>query len=140
MSMSSTSTNAVDPKIVFQRLERFYSDMRAGDLDAAMTLYDPDAQVIRPAQPVIKGVVDIRRWWEETLKDYEFRVSPRLVEATDVGAVVLQGQAVGSLVSRASGACVDVDSWFVQIYRRQATGEYLFWRGASGPNPKRSED
>jgi hypothetical protein len=25
----------------------------------------------------------------------------------------------------------------VQIYRKQADGQFLFWRGASGPNPAR---
>jgi ketosteroid isomerase-like protein len=111
--------------------------MAAGKLDAAMTLYSPDAEVILPGQSPVKGTIAIRQWWADTLKEYEFQVSPHLVEATDIGdAVVLQGKAVGKLVARSGSGSVDIDSWFVQIYRKQPNGSYLFWRGASGPNPK----
>jgi hypothetical protein len=52
-------------------------------------------------------------------------------------AVVIRGTAVGELVPKSGAAVVHVDSWFMQIYRRQADGSLRFWRGANGPNPTR---
>ena len=43
---------------------------------------------------------------------------------------------MGVFPPRNGDAAVPVDSWFLQIYRRQADGTLLFWRGVNGPNPK----
>jgi ketosteroid isomerase-like protein len=121
---------------VFQKLEQFYQDMRTGRLDAAMTLYTADAEVILPGQASVTGTNAIRSWWASTLNEFEFGVSPELVESVDLGnGVVLRGRVSGKLISRKGGTSIDIDSWFMQIYRRQSDGTYLFWRGASGSNP-----
>jgi ketosteroid isomerase-like protein len=121
---------------VFGKLEQFYQDMRAGRLDAAMTLYADDAEVILPGQASVIGINAIQSWWASTLNEFEFEVSPELVEAVDLGnGVVLRGRVSGKLVSRKGNPAIDINSWFMQIYRQQPDGRYLFWRGASGSNP-----
>jgi len=131
-SGAAESTSAT----VFRKLEQFYKDMGAERLDAAMTLYAADAEVILPGQSPVVGASAIRSWWASTLSEYEFRVSPELVEAADLGdGVMLRGRAFGKFVSKKDGSALNIDSWFVQIYRRQPNGTYLFWRGASGANP-----
>ena len=135
---SANAAPAMDERAIglFRRLEQFYREVGAGDLDSAMSLYAPDAAIILPNQPRITGAASIRTWWESTLKDREFKVSPELVEASDLGStVVLEGRAAGKLVSRSGGPPIEINIWFVQIYRVQPDGRFLFWRGASGPNP-----
>jgi ketosteroid isomerase-like protein len=125
------------PDSAFKQLEQFYSTMQSGNFDEAMKLYATDAQVILPGQARIVGKGNIRKWWAAMLKESQFRVTPHLIEETDVGdAVVLEGKAVGQLVSKSGAPSVDIDIWFVQIYRKQPNGTFLFWRGASGANPK----
>jgi len=137
MSISTVSANEADSIAVFHRLEEFYNQLAIGDLDSAMTLYTSDAQVIQPDMAPVVGTDAIRTWWQETLKEYEFQVSPQLTEVTDIGnAIVLQGKAKGTLGSKSGGASVNIDLWFMQIYKKQQDGSYLFWRGTSGSNPK----
>lgn len=136
MTHSSALAQAPNAHTVFHRLENFYSEIENGQIDSAMNLYAPDAQILLPNQVAVKGKRDIRNWWQGILKDYNFKVSPKLVEATNADdMVILQGNAIGQLISRSGGAPVAINIWFMQIYRKQPNGEFLFWRGASGSNP-----
>jgi hypothetical protein len=66
---------------------------------------------------------------------YHVQLSPEVQEVTTFSeVVVVRGRAVGVLTSRNDQSAVPVDSWFMQIYRRQADGTLLFWRGANGPS------
>jgi hypothetical protein len=63
-------------------------------------------------------------------------IEPQVQEVTVFGDIfVVRGRTVGVFSPRNSDAAVPVDSWFLQIYRRQADGTLLFWRGVNGPNP-----
>ena len=136
MPSSSTFAQTTDPRSVFHRLERFYIEVGADQFEVAMGLYAPDAQILLAGQVPITGKINILNWWQATLKDYRLRVAPRLIEAVNVGeAVILQGEALGQLESRSGSASLKIDIWFIQIYRKQSNGEFLLWRGASGPNP-----
>lgn len=133
-----TQANGQLAQHAFGKLSRFYEDIQAGRLEAAMALYAADAQVILPGQSPVVGKEAIRAWWAGTLSAFEFRLTPELTEAADLaGAVMLRGRTVGSLISKKDGSVVPVDIWFMQIYRREPDGSYLFWRGASGANPSR---
>lgn len=137
IAASSSARASKDvPVSVFRKLVQFYEDLRAERLDAAMALYATDAQVILPSQAPVVGVNAIRTWWAALLGEFEFNVLPELIEAVDLGdGVLLRGRAVGFLLSRQDKSATPVDIWFMQVYRRQPDGAYLFWRGASGANP-----
>ena len=125
------------PTTVETELARAYQDMGAGDIEHLLELYAPDALFQGPSEPPTVGKQAIRAFWQATFDRYHVQLVPEIVETSDLGqAVVVRGRAVGALVPKNGDATVHVDSWFMQVYRRQADGTLRFWRGANGPNPK----
>ena len=121
--------------VVRRRLEQFYRDAEASDLEAMMALYAPDALILRNGQPPVVGRAAIRRWWQEIFAGSQLKARPEFDEVEQFGdAVVLRGRVRGTLMSKVGGELVPVDSWFLQIYRWRE-GAWEFWRGSSGTNP-----
>ena len=125
-----------DHRRVQSRLTQAYRDMAAGDIEALLALYLPDALIQGPAQPPVVGTAAIRAFWLARFAQYRLDIEPEVQEVTVFGdLVVVRGRTVGVFSPRNGDAAVPVDSWFLQIYRRQADDTLLFWRGVNGPNP-----
>lgn len=134
--MTSAATTGSDEQQVRSRLTQAYRDMAAGDIERLLALYLPDALIQGPAQPPIVGRSAIRAFWLARFERYHLQLEPEVHEVTGSGdIVVVRGRTVGVFSPRNGDAPVPVDSWFLQIYRRQADGTLLFWRGVNGPNP-----
>jgi uncharacterized protein (TIGR02246 family) len=124
------------PETIDSRLTKAYTDMAAGDLEQLMQLYTPDAVIQSPGEAPVAGTTAIRAFWRSTFEKYQVQLVPEVHEATVFGdVVVVRGRASGVFAPRGHGEAVTVDTWFMQIYRRQADGALRFWRGANGPNP-----
>ncbi len=118
------------------RLTQAYRDMAAGDIERLLELYLPDALIQGPAQPPVVGKAAIRAFWLARFAQYHLEIEPQVQEVTVFGDVfVVRGRTVGVFSPKHGDAAVHVDSWFLQIYHRQADGTLLFWRGVNGPNP-----
>ena len=116
------------------RLAQAYRQMAAGDLEGLLTLYLPDAIIQSAGQPPIAGRAAIREFWRTTFAAYHVRLVPDVEEATALGdVVVVRGRATGALAPTNGDPPLPVDTWFLQVYRVQADGSVLFWRGANGP-------
>jgi len=121
------------------RLEQFYRDIGAGDLEKAMDLFLEDAAIFGPGEAPIVGKPAIRAWWQASLEQVEVKVTTEFEEAVAVGnAIILRGKTLGTLVAKTGAAAVPVNLWFMQIYRPRADGTLCFWRGSYGPNPDTS--
>lgn len=118
------------------RLTQAYRDMAAGDIDRLMELYTPDALIQSPGERPIAGTTAIRAFWQTTFDRYHVQLVPEVQEVTTFGEmVVVRGRAVGVFAPKSGEAAMPIDSWFMQIYRRQPDGTLRFWRGTNGPNP-----
>jgi ketosteroid isomerase-like protein len=118
------------------RVRQAYEDMGIGDIEGLMTFFADDVVLQNPGQPPLVGIEAVRAFWSRTLSTFVPRAVPRVEEANEFGdAVVLRGQVVGKMISRTDGVETPVDSWFLQVYRRQPDGTLRFWRGANGPSP-----
>jgi ketosteroid isomerase-like protein len=134
--MTQPTTTDRDHQLVQSRLMQAYRDMAAGDIERLLELYLPDALIQGPAQPPIVGTAAIRAFWLARFERFHVEIEPQVQEVTVFGDIfVVRGRTVGVFSPRNSDAAVPVDSWFLQIYRRQADGTLLFWRGVNGPNP-----
>jgi ketosteroid isomerase-like protein len=117
------------------RLERAYADMAAADLDKLMGLYMEDAIIQSAGAPALVGFAAIRSFWSTVFERYRVELAPRVGEETVFGdAVVVRGSAAGRMVPRNGEPAMDVDVWFMQVYRDGGDGLWRFWRGANGPN------
>jgi ketosteroid isomerase-like protein len=118
------------------RLVQAYRDMAAGDIDQLMALYTEDALIQSAGERPLSGTTAIRAFWQTTFDRYDVQLIPEIHEVTSVAEmVVVRGRAVGVLAPKSEAAAMLVDSWFMQIYSKQADGSLRFWRGANGPNP-----
>jgi ketosteroid isomerase-like protein len=117
-------------------LERAYARMEAGQLEALLDLYADDAIIQSPSEPAVVGKPAIAEFWQNTFASHRVRLVPSVVECTSFEEiVVVRGRAVGSFEPKAEGTAMPVDSWFLQIYRRDGQGRLRFWRGSNGPLP-----
>lgn len=134
--MTQLTTTDSDHQRVQSRLTQAYRDMAAGDLERLLELYLPDALIQGPAQPPIAGMTAIRAFWLAKFERFHVEIEPQIQEVTVFGdTFVARGRTVGVFSARNGGAALHVDSWFLQIYRRQADGTLLLWRAVNGPNP-----
>ena len=121
--------------LVEGRIEQAYAAMAEGDIDGLLDLYTRDAVIQGASQPPVVGIDSIRNFWTATFAQFEVRLVPEVQEVSDFGAVlVVRGRAAGELVPRDGGAPIQVDTWFMQVYKRGTGGQVHFWRGANGPN------
>jgi ketosteroid isomerase-like protein len=134
--MIQHATTDRDYELVQSRLSQAYLDMTMGNIDRLMQLYAADAIIQSPREAPVVGAAAIRAFWLGTFDRYGVELTPEVQEVTTVAdAVVVRGRATGTLTSRTGEPAVHVDTWFMQVYRKQPDGALLFWRGANGPNP-----
>lgn len=125
-----------DHRSVEARLAQAYRDMAAGDVDRLLGLYLPDALIQGPSQPPFVGTTAIRTFWLARFEKFHVETSPEIHEVTAFGdLVVVRGRTVGVFSPKNGDPAVPIDSWFLQLYRRQADGTLLLWRAVNGPNP-----
>lgn len=120
---------------VENRIKQAYMAMAGGNLDELLGLYAQDAIIQSASQPPVVGLDAIRNFWAATFAQFEVHIVPDVQEVSDFGeALVLRGRAVGELVPKDGGVPIQVDTWFMQVYKRETGGQVHFWRGANGPN------
>jgi ketosteroid isomerase-like protein len=110
--------------------------MASADIDRLMHLYASDAVIQNPREAPVAGTAAIRAFWGAIFDRYRVELTPRVQEVTSAAsAIVVRGRVTGTLTARSGGPPVHVDSWFLQVYRKEPDGTLLFWRGANGPSP-----
>jgi len=120
---------------VEERIKQAYVAMSEGNLDELLDLYTQDAVIQSANQHPLAGLDSIRNFWATTFAQFDMRVVPEIQEVSDFGEVfIVRGRAVGELVSKDRGASIQVDTWFMQVYKQGTDGHVRFWRGANGPN------
>lgn len=120
---------------VRRQIAQFDTEAATANLDALVRLFAEDAIILGPSQPAISGKPAIRAWWKGILDQFTVEAVHDLEEVTSIGeVVVVRGKGRGQLKPRAGGAAVLIDTWFLQVYRRQRDGTFAYWRGSFGPN------
>ncbi len=124
------------PHSIEARLKQAYAQMSSGSVDELMGLYEPDAVIQSASQAPIAGTAAIRSFWSTTFNQYRVELVPEVLELSAFGQVaIVRGKVKGRLVPHAAGDPIDVDAWFMQVYRMGTDGTWRFWRGTNGPNP-----
>jgi ketosteroid isomerase-like protein len=113
--------------------------MARAALERLIGLYSPDAIISNTGQPALAGLEAILEFWQRTFRQFRVHLEPEVREVIAFGdAAIVRGMATGTLVPHGGSDPIEVDTWFLQVWRAQTDGGWLLWRGANGPNPAHS--
>ncbi len=110
--------------------------VRAGDLDAILSNAAEDAVLVAPNTPMTVGKFAIRGLYEHLLQMGAWEFLHEYAGAEVAGdLVVLHGVARGTLTP-SGGSSAPFANNFILTFKRQADGQYRFWRVAFAPAVK----
>jgi ketosteroid isomerase-like protein len=102
-----------------------YEAMNRGDLDAVVSRFDPDAEIVTALSAVqggsYRGHRGLRSWWGEISRHFaDVHFAAR--DLADLGDVVL---ATTTVSARGQGSAVDVEQEFTHVFRFR--GARIVW-------------
>jgi ketosteroid isomerase-like protein len=97
--------------------------VNAGDLEAALDIFAPDAAVMPPGQPVLQGAA-LRAWFTHVFANFSLRGFEIRPEAADQygNAVIEHGNWTATLEPRNGSPSQPVGGTYVTAYARLANG------------------
>lgn len=109
--------------------EEFFAAVNAGDLDRRMATMAPDVIIMPPDRPSILGKEDIRRLSQDYHARFEEKCTLAYDEIETAGDWGYVRATVTALrLSKATGGVERVSMKNLWIVKRQADGEWKFWR------------
>jgi uncharacterized protein (TIGR02246 family) len=127
--MDTNATTDDDVKAIKKLGEEFFAGVNAEDLDRRMATMHPDVVIMPPDRPSIVGKEEIRRLSHDYAETYEEKCSLIYDEVEAAGHWGFARATVNAIRTSKSGGGVEKMSlknlW---ILKRQADGEWKFWR------------
>jgi uncharacterized protein (TIGR02246 family) len=127
--MDTNATTEDDVKAIKKLGEEFFAGVNAEDLDRRMATMDSDVVIMPPGRPSIVGKEEIRRLSQDYAETYEEKCSLVYDEVEAAGHWGFARATVSATRTSKSGGGVEKMSlknlW---IFKRQADGEWKFWR------------
>ncbi len=122
--------NATTDDVKIKKLgEEFFAGVNAGDLDRRMATMEPGVVIMPPDRPTIVGREEVRRLSQTYSATYEERCSLVYDEVECIGDWGFVRATVTATRTSKSGDGVEKLSMKnLWIVRRQADGEWKFWR------------
>ena len=102
---------------------QFEQHLNAGDLEAVVALYEPDARFVPRSGETVVGRDGIRRVLAGLI-DQGTRLHSRVVRAVTVGDIALLYTDFQGTTADASGKTVEVRNKAIEVLRRQADGTW----------------
>jgi len=125
-------TNATfddDVKAIKKLGEEFFSGVNTEDLDRRMATMDPEVVIMPPGRPSIVGKEEIRRLSHDYAETYEEECSLAYDEVDVSGNWGFARATVSATrTSRSDGAVEKLTLKNLWIFKKQAGGEWKFWR------------
>jgi len=127
--MDANATTDDEVKAIKKLGEEFFAGVNAGDLDRRMSTMDPGVVIMPPDRPPIVGKEEVRRLSQNYSATYEEKCSLSYDEVESVGDWGFARATVTAMRTSKSGGGVEKLSMKnLWIVKRQADGEWKFWR------------
>ena len=127
--MDTNATTDDDVKAIKKLGEDFFAGVNAEDLDRRMATMDPDVVIMPPGRPSIVGKEAVRRLSHDYSAAFEEKCSLDYDEVERVGHWgFARATVTGTRTSRSGGGVEKVSLKNLWIVKRQADGEWKFWR------------
>lgn len=127
MNMKATTND--DVEAIKQVGEEFFAGTNAGDLDRRMATMAPDTIIMPPDRPSIVGKEEIRR----LSRDYQTKFEEKCILAYDEIETagnwgLVRATVTATRTSKSGGVVEKVSLKNLWIVKKQADGEWKFWR------------
>jgi uncharacterized protein (TIGR02246 family) len=127
--MDTHATIDDDVKAIKKVGEEFFAGVNTGDLDRRMATMDPDIVIMPPDRPPVVGKEEIRRLSQNYAAAFEEKCSLVYDEVESLGQWgFARATVTGTRTSKSGGGVEKVSLKNLWIVRRQADGEWKFWR------------
>jgi ketosteroid isomerase-like protein len=127
--MDRNATTDDDVKAMKKLGEEFFAGVNAGDLDRRMATMHPEIVIMPPGRSSIVGKEEVRRLSSEYAETYEEKCSLVYEEVVAAGHWGFARATVSATrTSRSDGGVEKMSLKNLWIFKRQADGEWKFWR------------
>ena len=127
--MNARATANDDLQAIRKLGEEFFSAVAAADLDRRMATMDPDAVIMPPDRPSIVGKEEIRRLSYDYSAVFQEKCSVVYDEVETVGDWgFVRATVTGTRTYKSGGGVENVSLKNLWIVKRQADGQWKFWR------------
>jgi uncharacterized protein (TIGR02246 family) len=106
--------------------DRFVRDLHDKDVEDVLTLYTPNAVFVNPDGKTSKGLLEIRKLYEQvtTTYDSDLHLTTTKLRHTN-NAIIEHGRFTETLRIRATGATQQSSGTYVFLHERQPDGTWL---------------
>ena len=127
--MDANATTDDDVKAMKKLGEEFFAGVNAGDLDRRMATMHPDIVIMPPSRSSIVGKEEVRRLSQEYAETYEEKCSLVYEEVEAAGRWGFARATVNATRTfKSDGGVEKMSLKNLWIFKRQAVGEWKFWR------------
>jgi uncharacterized protein (TIGR02246 family) len=118
-----------DVKAVKRLGEEYFEASNVGDADRCVAMMTPDVIIMPPNRPSIMGTEQLRRLSREYHSTFELRYNLAYDEVETIGNFGFARSTVtGTRTSKADGSVEKLAWRNLWIVKRQADGNWKFWR------------
>ena len=127
--MDTNATRGDDVEAIKKVGEEFFAGVNAGDLDRRMATMAPDVVIMPPDRPPIFGKEEMRRLSRDFSAAFEEKCSLVYDEVKTAGHWgFARATVTGTRTSKSGGVVEKVNLKNLWIVKKQADGEWKFWR------------
>jgi uncharacterized protein (TIGR02246 family) len=127
--MNTRATADDDLQAIRKLGEEFFAAVGAADLDRRMATMDPDAVIMPPDRPSVVGKEEIRRLSHDYSAVFQEKCSVVYDEVETVGDWgFVRATVTGTRTHKSGGEVENVSLKNLWIVKRQADGQWKFWR------------
>lgn len=127
--MSTSAATDEDMQAIRKLGEEFFAGVAAADLDRRMATMDPDAVIMPPDRPSIVGKEEIRRLSHDYSAVFQEKCSVVYDEVETAGPWgFVRATVTGTRTYKSGGGVENVNLKNLWIVKRQADGQWKFWR------------
>jgi uncharacterized protein (TIGR02246 family) len=127
MNMRATADD--DLQAIRKLGEEFFAAVAAADLDRRLATMDPDTVIMPPDRPSIVGKEEIRRLSHDYSSVFQEKCSVVYDEVETVGNWgFVRATVTGTRTYKSGGGVENVSLKNLWIVKRQADGQWKFWR------------
>jgi ketosteroid isomerase-like protein len=124
---------AAEPVELRVRVAAIFDDVQAavarGDIERAVSHFDPEVLVFHPGQHVVRGRDVLRRELRTALATHAIAMEEEVIDVQPIGEQVLAiGHYWHRLTPRAGGAATLVTGRFLVVFRPDSSGRLRIWR------------
>ncbi len=134
-AVEEASTTEAEVEAVKRVREQAVAAIKAGDMDALVSLWSDDIVWMWPNEPPVVGKEALRSWWQTHRSPWKAEFTVAHEEVIVAGDWAFQrGTHTGRRIPKAGGEPREIDQKCIDILRRQLDGSWIHTHVICNPN------